>query len=158
VRAIQQNLAGSYSELELAACSHELHILFSAGRSPTLGSLATKFVCLFLFLGTSVLSIRTVTQLLHDGASDRRTLERRLYLAISFLESVMIIEHTPKPSEYRLVIDRTGIVEVAMAGRKQYLRETRSCAFEGLLSRYDETFLWHLYEERHAALARVLGK
>jgi hypothetical protein len=141
MRAIPEALADAYAQLEVTACSHGLRATFSAGQSPTLGALATKFACLFFFLGTNVLSIRTVAKLIHNGASDARSLERRLYLAVSFLESAMIVEHTPKPSEYRIVIDRTGIVDVAMAARKDHLSQARSMSFESLLSRYDERIL-----------------
>jgi hypothetical protein len=158
VRAIPESLAEAYAQLEVTACSHGLRATFSAGPSPTLGGLATKFACLFFFLGTNVLSIRTVAKLIHDGSSDARSLERRLYLAVSFLESAMVIEHTPKPSEYRIVIDRAVIVDSGMAARKSHLRDACPCQFESLLSRYDERYLAALHGDRQVELAGILSK
>jgi hypothetical protein len=158
LHAIPPSLADAYAQVEVAACSHRLRALFCAGPSPTLGRLATQFACLFFFLGTAVLSIRAAVRLLHDGKSGPRSLERRIYLAVSFLEAAVIVEHTARSGEYRMVIDRAGIVDAAMAARRRHLHDAGGASFESLLSRYDERFMARLYEERQADLARFLSK
>jgi hypothetical protein len=155
---LPQALAGAYAQIEVAACACDLRALFAAGSSPTLGALATKFACLFLFLGTDILSIRAVTQLIRDADHQGRSLERRLYLAVSFLEAAAVVAHTARPSEYRLVVDRRAIVAAGMHARKEYLRESESRSFENLLSRYGDAFMKQLYEERKAELARILSE
>jgi hypothetical protein len=156
--AIRHTLANAYAQIEIAACDTDMGTLFAAWPSPSLGSLAKKFACFFLFLGVEVLSIRTVARLLHDGAGDARSFARRLYLAVSFLESAMIVEHTPKVSEYRLVIERAPIVAAGMAARKEHLRQVSDRSLENLLSRYEERFMSMLYAERQAEFDRIVGK
>jgi hypothetical protein len=157
VREVHESLVRAYSEIEVAACESDLRGIFGAGPSPTLGTLATKFASLFFFLGTNLLSIRRVARLFYDGVGDARSLERRLYLAVSFLEAVAVVEHTAKASEYRLVIHKHDIIDTAMRRRQDHLRTLSNGSLESLLSRYDERFMNRLHEERQAELARIVA-
>jgi hypothetical protein len=156
LESIRQALTEAYAQIEID--SYDLHIreLFAVGRSPTLGSLAKKFACLFFFTGEEVLSIRVVARLIDDGLGDGRSLERRLYLAVSFLEAVMLVEHTARRSEYRIVIDRREIMETAMKRRQEHFAGIANGSFESLLNRYDQRFLNKLYADRREQLNQVI--
>jgi hypothetical protein len=111
---------------------------------------------LFLFLGVEVLSIRKAARLVSGTGADRKSLDRRMYLAVSFLEAAMIVQHSDRPSEYRLVIDRSLIVEEAMRMRQAHILQMGSAFLESLLSRYDTPFMTQLYARRQAELERIL--
>jgi hypothetical protein len=126
--------------------------VFSVGESPSLGNLGMKFVC--LFLGTEVLSVRKVAKLFSGKVSGNQSLERRLYLAVSFLEAVNVIEHTPKASEYRLIINKADMIEKGMQQRKNHFPLKSIGSIENLLSKYDEGFIERLYIQRRAELPK----
>jgi hypothetical protein len=157
---VRVTLAKAYGDLEVDSCDKGILELFWAGQSPTLGALATKFALLFLYVGADVLSIRKIVRLLNNGVSDDRSaksLERRLYLAVSCLEAVSVVVHTGKPAEYRLLMPRNGIVEAAMNRRKHHLHYVPDGSLDSLLNRYDGTFMARLYEERQEELARIVA-
>jgi hypothetical protein len=145
-----------YAQLEILDFTQNMRALFHAGPSPTLGILGSRFVCLFLYLGVEVLSMRQAVRLFRNPKTDVRSLERRMCLVLNFLEALGAVVHTSKTSEYRLTIDRTEIVEYAMNKKKQYSGHTAAASIENLLNRYDSTFLAQMYkkrEERYAAMA-----
>jgi hypothetical protein len=78
-------------------------------------------------------------------------------LTVSFLEAVNVVEHTPKASEYRIVIPKAEIVETAMQRRKEYLTTRSNGSLESLLSRYDERFIGRLYQNRQAEFAQIVA-
>jgi hypothetical protein len=112
-------------------------------------------LCLFLFTGEDIISMRMVAELIGDGGGDPRSLERRPYLAISFLEIVTVVVHTPKSSEYRILIDRREIVQIAMRHRQEYCARIATGSSEGLLNRYDQRFLNKLYADRRDQLSQL---
>jgi hypothetical protein len=145
-----------YAQLEIMDFTHNIRVLFHAGPSPTLGILGSRFMCLFLYLGVDVLSMRQAVRLFKNPKTDVRSLERRMCLVLNFLEALGAVVHTSKTSEYKLMIDRTEIVEYAMNKKKEFLAQSPSNALENLLNRYDNTVLRQMYkrrEELYAAFA-----
>jgi hypothetical protein len=145
-----------YAQLEILDFTKNIKALFHAGPSPTLGTLASRFVCLFLYLGVDVLSMRQAVRLFKNPKTDVKSLERRMCLVLNFLEALGAVVHTSKTSEYRLTIDRTEIVDYAMRKKKQFSPQTSAVSLENLLNRYDKTFLSQMYktrEELYMALA-----
>jgi hypothetical protein len=151
VRELSNKLKEVYGETEVAALSQNLVNLFCVGKSPTLGLIALRFICLYLYLGVELLSMRQVTKLFHDGRSDIKSLERRTYLVLNFLEVIRVVEHTKQTSEYRLILDRTPIVEYAMNKKREFSARRWANTLDNLLNRYDRAFFRDLYGRRFEA-------
>jgi len=145
-----------YAQLEVAAFTQTLGDLFNAGPSPTLGFLGSRFICLFLFLGVDVLSMRQAARLFHNRDSDLKSLERRMYLVLNFLEALGAVTHTTRTSEYQLLIERREVVEYAMTRKKQAASKDVSGSIESLLNRYDSTFLRELYRKRGTEFSSIV--
>jgi hypothetical protein len=150
---IFRTLKEGYAQLEILDLTQNFRVLFHVGPSPTLGILGSRFVCLFLYLGVEILSMKRAVRLFKNPKTEVRSLERRMCVALNFLEALGVVEHTAKTSEYRLTIDRTEIVEYAMEQKKQFSGRARGNAIESLLNRYDSTFLSQMYTSREAAYA-----
>jgi hypothetical protein len=144
-----------YAQLEVLDLTQHFRLLFHAGPSPTLGLLGSRFVCLFLYLGVDVLSMRQAVRLFKNPKTDIRSLERRMCLVLNFLEALGAVAHTGKTSEYRLTIDRSEIVEYAMMKKKQCSTQVPGHSLENLLNRYDRTFLNQMYQKREAMYAAM---
>jgi hypothetical protein len=137
-----------YAQMEVMAFDQTMLLLFATGPSPTLGMLASRFICLFFYLGVDVLSMRQAAKLFHNRSSDIKSLERRMYLVLSFLEALGTVTHTAKTSEYQLMIERKDVVEYAMTRKRQFSADRFAASVESLLNRYDKRFLGHLYQRR----------
>jgi hypothetical protein len=153
---LDQTLKEIYAQMEVMAFSQTMTRLFNAGPSPTLGLLGSRFICLFLYLGVDVLSMRQAAKLFHNGKPDIKSLERRIYLVLNFLEALGAVAHTSRTSEYHLIIERKDVVDYAMKRRKQFSDQKVAGSVERLLNRYDNTFLTQLYRSRAAEFSGVV--
>jgi hypothetical protein len=142
-----------YAELELSNVDESIQKTFSVGKSPTLGLLARKFICLYLYFGFDNISMRDAMRIFRDRRADVKSLERRLYLVLSFLEVIGVIMHTGKTSEYRLMIDRTAIVDQPAARKSQNTTNTFDMSLEALLNRPPPAALRERYQKRELAFA-----
>ena len=138
----------SYSILECESLTKPFQELFSIGPSPSLGSLATKFICLYFYLGVKILSIRQVSNLFHDKKTDIKSLERRLYLVLSFLEIIGFIAHTSKRSEYQILIDYDHFVLKAFSQRFLISKDLKFNQLDLLLNRYSDFYFDQLIKLR----------
>ena len=150
---IKRSLQKAYEEVEAKSLTQNLETLFRPGHSPSLGAIALSFLCLYLYLGITTLPIRQVSLLFHDGQSEIKSLERRVYLVLNFLEVVGVVQHTSKTGEYKLVLDCGEIVEKAMRARRQLGGSWKAWSIESLLNRYDHAYLFNLYADRCACFA-----
>ena len=111
LKNIKKTIKNKYAEFEIQSLTKNgIRNVFTFGKSPSLGTLAINFVCLFLFLDVDVLSMQRVVKLLHDKKSDVKSIERRMYVALKFMELIKLVEHTNMTSEYKLMINRHEIV------------------------------------------------
>jgi hypothetical protein len=144
-----------YTEIEVGSLHNDIDALFALGVSPSLGLIALRFVSLYLYLGVDILSMRRVALLFHGSKIGIKSLERRMYVVLNFLEVIGIVEHSQSVSEYRLTLERAPIVENAMKRRKEVEVEQSPDMVEALLSRYSQQFIASLHEERFGPFARL---
>jgi hypothetical protein len=85
--------------------------------------------------------------LFHGDTIGLKSLERRMYVVLSFLQVTGIVEHATSVSQYRLLLDRESIVETAMKARKR-CDDSHPEIIDTLLSRYDRQFLATLRADR----------
>ena len=130
-----------YTNIECLSFTESFNTLFFVGSSPSLGSLGSKFICLYLYLNVQKMSLSKVCNFFHDGTSDIASLKRRLYLAINFLEALGIISHTSTKSEYKINIDTRQIILAAM--NEKFIKSKDVCilSIENLLCRVSDVYI-----------------
>lgn len=87
---------------EREAQEHTIIDIFRVGQSPNLGTLVTKFLSLYVFLGETCINIREAVILMSDSLEHSKKVLRRLYLVVFVLEQAGIIEHGSAYSNYVL--------------------------------------------------------
>lgn len=147
----------TYIQVEIQSLTEpDLFKLFNLGPSPSLGAIATRFISLYLYLGVKRLVMRQVSKLFHDPSSDLKSLERRMYLVLSFLEMMGFIQHTSHTSEYELIMKTNQFYEAALAKRKEAAMKD-PMSQEALLSRLDSVYLNELQRHRKCLLQELLA-
>ncbi|OHT08732.1 hypothetical protein TRFO_04830 [Tritrichomonas foetus] len=145
---IENTLMKTYAHMEMTSLCECQASLFNAGTSPSLGTLALNFIGLYFFLGVEILSMRQAAKIFYDHQSDIKSLERRLYLVLNFLEVINVVAHTSKTSQYRLVINRERIVQYGLLARKNACQKLMVISVESLLNRVDSIYLSGIYIAR----------
>lgn len=148
LEAIERTLMEAYALMEVRSLKQPLDELFKTGRSPSLGILGLNFLLLFFYLGVDVLPMRRVTLALHDKRAAFKSVERRTYLAVSFLVAVGVVERTDRTGEYKIVIKKESIIEKAMRTKKEFCSEEDQTTLETLLNKFSDTYFTCLYKTR----------
>lgn len=154
----QETLKCTYAAMEIASFDTPMQTLFSIGPSPSLGAIATRLLCLYLYLGEDKLVLRRVSFLLHDPRCDKKSLERRLYLVLNFLEILGMVSHTLKTSEYAFIMDRSQIVSYAMEKKQEYACTRFPCALEGVMAKLGDSYQIACYHQRRIEFEELVAK
>ena len=155
---IEQTLMEMYAQIEVSSITEGQAEIFNAGTSPSLGTLALNFIGLFFFLGVDVLSMRKAAKIFYDNRSDIRSLERRLYLVLNYLEIINIISRTTKTSQYRLMLNRERIVQYALYVRQNELSRKMVFSVETLLNRVEPVYMNSLYIKRQEEFQKIISE
>jgi hypothetical protein len=158
VHKLFQTIETVYTEMEVASLQESFENLFKLDKSPSLGLIAVRFMSLYLFLGVDHLPIRRVTLFFHNEDSGLKSLERRIYVVVNFLEVIGVVEHTRSVGEYRLLLNRASIVEHAMKERQQICFSASPERIEALLNRCEPQFLHDLYARRRGIFLELTQK
>lgn len=145
---VQGTIKQMYINIECSSMDVSMRELFSIGQSPSLGAIATRLICLYLYLGVDRLILKNVSAILHDPRSDIRSLERRIYLVLNFLEVIGIVAHTVKTSEYKLMLPTEEIITDAMVAKHNYAKQSHNFNFEKMMSRLDDVYVASMQRER----------
>jgi hypothetical protein len=156
VSQITPSLAEAYTQFEPGPCNPHPTSLFGMSSSPTLGFLAHRFIFLYLYHGFDVLSIRQAMRIFRTPSIDGKSLERRLYLVLSFLAVLGLVSHAEKLGEYRLMLDRTDIVRPAMNAKMGQVTRGYDNTVAELLNRPARSILDQIYQFRKAAFSAVV--
>jgi hypothetical protein len=103
---------------------------------------------MFLYLGVEILSIKHVALVFCGRQSDLRSIERRLYLVLAFLDVLGVISRTGKTSEYAMAMDCSEIIEYAMEKRRSNSAKGHGSSLEALLNRKGAAQCKDLYRQR----------
>lgn len=152
VSSLSQSILDAYSQIEIDSIDYSISTIFCAGPSPSLGTIALKFLSLYLFFGVETFFFKNATLLLHYPGSDIKSLERRIYLVLNFLEVLGTVSHTSKTSEYRLNINVDSIVESAINARVEVIKKRNTLSVENLLNRLDKSYTESLRIHRREEL------
>ncbi|OHT13280.1 hypothetical protein TRFO_16599 [Tritrichomonas foetus] len=154
LKEVHKVLARNYEKLEMLAISSTFEDIFILEPSPSLGSIALKFIGLFLYLNVDTLSVKQVAKVFHDGKTDIKSLERRLYMVLNFLEVIDIVKHSDRVGQYKLIINRESILNPAWAMRQISQTNTIGFTIESLLSRPNLFHIRIIYENRRELFKR----
>ena len=102
LRAVTSALIRYGIQNEKEAQTRTIIEIFRVGQSPNLGTLVTKFLSLYVFLGETCINIREAVLLMSDSQEHGKKVLRRLYLVVFVLEQAGIIEHGYAYSNYVL--------------------------------------------------------
>ncbi|EAY02585.1 hypothetical protein TVAG_254860 [Trichomonas vaginalis G3] len=115
--SLLNHIENTYLQLESKSNSATIQNIFQLETSPHLGQIAEYFMILYPFLNVNLLNIKSVSTLFSYGVPDKKQIERRMYLALSLLETIGCIKHKPRSGQYKLVLDVSGMVLKAKASR-----------------------------------------
>lgn len=148
ISQITNVISKAYAKIEIGSLTKPTSQLFCLGPSPSLGSIATHFISMYLFFDVDTLLLRQVSTIFHDQRADIKSLERRMYLVLSFLEIMGIVAHTMKTNEYKLVIDLSASKEYALSQKKSFIQAKNPLSLENLLNTTKGPFEKDLKNER----------
>lgn len=138
----------SYTNLEISSGNSSMTSLFLLGPSPSLGKIATKFVCLYFYLGVQTISIRCASALFKDDLTDIKSLERRMYLVLSFLEIIGIITHTQKRCKYAINVNAKEITDKAILKKLEIMGKNDPLSIGALLNEAPAGYVASLLNQR----------
>ena len=141
-------ISKAYSKIEINSVTTPTPQLFCLGPSPSLGSIATHFISMYLFFGVDTLLLKQVSSMFHDPRADIKSLERRMYLVLSFLELLGIVAHTMKTNEYKLLLDLSSAKKAALNAKRSVINSQYPLALENLLNNVSGPFYTDLRKER----------
>jgi hypothetical protein len=144
-----------YTQVELDSLRRGMEAVCNLGNQPRLALIALRFLCLYLYLGVESLSLHRIGSLFHDESGHTRYIWGKLYVVLPFLEDLGIVAQTDTDHEYRLILERTMIVENAMKKKLEACRELGTRVVEPLLNWDDPDFVHRLQADRVEIFKRL---
>jgi len=157
IGSINKVIREAYSNIEGECITKPFRSVFCLGPSPSLGSIATHFLCMYLYFGVDTLLLRQVSSIFHDPRSDIKSLERRMYLVLNFLEIMGIVAHTLKTNEYKLVWNLSEPKRYGLLKRCQIIDSQSPHSIERLLNHIDCNYEYDVYSERARQFPMLLN-
>lgn len=152
--SLVSHIEHTYLEFEEKSVHDTIQGIFQLETSPHLGQIAEYFMILYPFLNVTLLNIKSVSTLFASGVSDKKQIERRMYLALSLLETIGCIKHKPRSGQYKLVLDVSNMVNKA-----KKCRETAVCtqmlSIDYLLNHRSKEKSSDIYTERQLEFERL---
>ena len=136
----------NYQQLEFDSDSKSIKELFNPGPSPSLGVIASYFISLFFYLDVELLNIHKVSALFMTETSDRKSLERRLYLVLAILELVGIVYHSQRTGEYCIKLPVHSIVKDVLL--KKQKKHPQPSSVLSLIANVSDTYINSIFSQR----------
>ena len=151
------HLQREYESIESRFSSTSIKTLFELGPSPSLGKICSKLLCLYLFLDVGTLQMKKVIKFLHYPRSDIKSLERRVYLVLSFLEVLDFIKKGHCRGEYILTMDTKWISQTGLDTRMKNNSLVPS-SLESLMHTFSPTYYRTVQGSRRAEFESCSSK
>lgn len=148
LNCLKATIAKTYEKIEIDSLTKPVSRIFSLGPSPSLGQIATHFVSMYLFFGIDTLLLKQVSGIFHDPRSDIKSLERRMYLVLSFLDIMGVVTHTMKTNEYKLTIDLSDVQKRAFEKKKSFEKTRCPLSLENLLNSSEGPYVSDIRAQR----------
>ena len=146
VNKATETIIKNYQQLEFDSDHKSIHQIFNPGPSPSLGVIASYFVSLFFYLDVDLLNIHKVSALFMTETSDRKSLERRLYLVLAILELVGIVYHSQRTGEYCIKLPIHEIVKETII--KKQKKHSEPSTVLSLMNNINDIYLNSIFAER----------
>lgn len=156
IKYANPSIVDHYYKIEVASLNQPMSTLFDLGESPSLGCIASNILSLFVFLKVKYLNIHEISAILKGPRSDHRSLERRLYLVLSLLESLNMFTHLKRSSEYWIQLDTNKIADEGLALKKMYCIKNKIMTYDVFLSRLDESYKNSLFLTRQKEFNKLI--
>lgn len=141
-----ETIARAYTEFETS--NESFTGWFNLGSSPTLGQIATKFMCLYFALGVNKLSMHPVSFLFSGSNSINPSLERRMYLVLTILEDIGFVSHVSGAGKFILTLDPSYIIKKAMQSKQYKYQNQGVNHIEALMNTLEGPYMDALREKR----------
>jgi hypothetical protein len=135
-----QNLIEKYTDFEIQSLSADPFTIFSVGKSPSLGKISLHLIFLSLFLGLEILNLKTMLQILSSKEIHQQSLQRRIYLVLTFLRICGIVKQNGRSGEFAFILPRDKFYSESLNQRKLFLSLENSLSIESIMNRLDGTF------------------
>lgn len=145
-----KTVTSEYVKIETDSLFKSTRELFDLGPSPSLGTIATRFMSLFIYLGVDTIALRRAVPLFHNPNCDVKSLERRLYLVLGMLEIMNLLSHSKRTGEYSIVADVESIRARALRKKHTVAMRTAPASIEATLNNLDGVYVKRLLEARQA--------
>lgn len=109
--SLHYNLENAFFNIEDKSLTQSFQDIFIFNEIPSLGQVAQYILLLYPYLGVQTLDIKCVTKVLSMKVEDPKSAERKIYLAISILETIGCLEHHSRSGEYKTLIDIKKLIE-----------------------------------------------
>ena len=155
LKEIEKTLFQLYYEIEKKSINSSILSLFEIEDSPSISSLALKFVSLLMYFSGTAFNFREISALMSSNSKQFKSIFRRLYPTACFLEGLGIIEHLSDKSCYKLSysyckIPCNVIMKLSILGNE-------CCTnLMNLINRKDITFINDIFLRRRSLIYQLL--
>jgi hypothetical protein len=143
-----KTVTNEYVRIECDSLGKGMKQLFDLGGSPSLGSIATRFLSLFMYLGVDVIMMKQAVPIFHNPQCDIKSLERRLYLVLGMLDILNLVTHSKRTGEYRIVGDIQVVQRKAMVKKHKLAMKSFPYSLEANLNELGTAYMETLKSTR----------
>ncbi|OHT02204.1 hypothetical protein TRFO_30769 [Tritrichomonas foetus] len=147
-----------FRDMELASLSKTFYEIFELGHAPSLGTIATKIMLLYMFLGTKTVSKKSISHFFTRKQTDVQSLERRIYLALNILGVFKLIVKKEKVGEYDILFDYDHYSQEIFQERFLASQNIEKNFIEFHLNRYPENYMQKLRNTRYKDYVSRFGQ
>ena len=153
IKKVTETIIMNYKKIEQESDFKTIKDLFNPGPSPSLGVIAMYFISLFFYLDIEILNIHKVSALFMAEKSDRKSLERRLYLVLAILELAGLVYHSQKTGEYCIKLPVHEIVKQTLENKKN--NHTYGNTVLSLMSTVSDSFIRSTFSSRRKIFDQI---
>lgn len=148
----------SFIAVEKESIGKSIDEIFPLEESPSLGTIATHILKLFMYLGTDTLNLRGMVSLFSQGENDTKSLERRVYLVLNMLEILKIISHGNRIGEYTLKYDFESQTSSVFQEKLKEVRTQDVFSLTSMLNTFSEEQIKQIRRKRREAYHALIGQ
>ena len=145
---ITMYIVNQFKLMEINSLNQTFYELFDLGHAPSLGTIATKIMLLYMFLGTKILSKRSISHFFTRKQSDVQSLERRIYLALNILGVFHLIAKKEKVGDYEILFDYEKYADKIDEERFMNSQNIEKYFIFSHLNRYPKNYMCKLRQNR----------
>ena len=143
-----KTVSSEYIKIETESLFKPTRELFDLGPSPSLGTIATRFMSFFVYFGVDRITLKQAIPMFRHQNCDIKSLERRLYLVVGMLKILNLLSHSKGSGEYEIALDVDAIRARGMKKKHAIALKAAPWSLEATLNKLDDTYVDNLLEAR----------